>query len=97
MTASPGTGTAATVDQQQTAGLHPGFARRLGFLSAVIFTLSILALDVTETVAMIPQIGNDPLSVAVSIPIPLAFVAMLVAIHTSTLASRRGGRGVCSA
>jgi hypothetical protein len=27
--------------------------------------------------------------VAVSIPIPLAFVAMLVAIHTSPLASRR--------
>jgi hypothetical protein len=49
MTALPGTGTAATVDKQQTADLHPEFAQRLGFLSAVIFILSILALDVTET------------------------------------------------
>lgn len=77
------------VDKQQSADSEPGLARRFGFMSAVIFTLSMLALDVTETVAVVRKIGNDPLSVGVSILIPLAFVAMLAAIHTSTPVSRR--------
>jgi hypothetical protein len=77
------------VDKQQSADSEPGLARRFGFMSAVTFTLSMLALDVTETVAVVRKIGNDPLSVGVSILIPLAFVAMLAAIHTSTPASRR--------
>jgi hypothetical protein len=77
------------VDKQQSADSEPGLARRFGFMSAVTFTLSMLALDVTETVAVVRKIDNDPLSVGVSILIPLAFVAMLAAIQTSTAASRR--------
>ena len=51
MSASPGTETVAPVDEQQSADLEPDSARRFGFISAVTFTLSMLALDVTETVA----------------------------------------------
>ena len=69
------------VDKQQSADSEPGLARRFGFMSAVTFTLSMLALDVTETVAVVRKIDNDPLSVGVSILIPLAFVAMLAAIQ----------------
>jgi hypothetical protein len=60
------------VDKQRSADLEPHFVRRLGFMSAVTFTLSMLALDVTETVAVVRKIGNDPLSVGVSSRLPLS-------------------------
>ena len=83
------------VDKQQSADLEPGLARRFGFMSAVTFTLSMLALDVTETVAVVRKIDNDPLSVGVSILIPLAFVAMSPQSRPRPL--RRGGCGLKSA
>jgi hypothetical protein len=47
--------------------------RRLGLSCAAIFTLAVIALDVTETLAVVRRIGVDDLSIALGLINPLSF------------------------
>src|SRR5512133_167370 len=63
--------------------------RRLGLSCAVIFTLAVITLDITETVAVLRGIGVDYPSVAVGLINPLSFLGVLVAVHLTAPVGKR--------
>jgi hypothetical protein len=82
-------GKAAADDESRDQLAMPLPVRRLGWYCAVIFTLAVVALDVTETLAVVRGIAVDYLVIAVGLINPLSFLGVLIAIHLSAPVAKR--------
>jgi hypothetical protein len=82
-------GKAATDAESRHQLAMPLQVRRLGWHCAVIFTVAVVALDVTETLAVVRGIAVDYLAIAAGLINPLAFLGVLIAIHLSAPVAKR--------